>query len=84
MEDKHKEKKDIEGSILMKIWKPRDTLGPSYQGITGKDFQTHENEEEWTAESNKIVRKHFETQCKINNGQWSINIEDFIILIQTY
>jgi len=57
MKDKDKEEEDVKGLVDMEIRKPWD-VNPSDQGITGEDFQSDQDEKQWTAESNEIVRKH--------------------------
>jgi len=50
--------------------KPGEPGSSPHHGITGKEFQAHENEKNGSAESYEIVRKH--NQISMVNDQWSI------------
>jgi len=58
MEDNEEEEKNIEGLVQVEGWKPGGSVNLSHGGITRKNLQSNQNEENRTAESNKKVRKH--------------------------
>jgi len=58
MEDKAKQKEEVQGSILMEFCKPGTPMDSPDQGKARENFQSHQNEKQRTAESNKVVRNH--------------------------
>jgi hypothetical protein len=58
MENEYKKKEEVESSIFMEPRKPGESVNLSHGGITRKNLQSNQNEENRTAESNKKVRKH--------------------------
>jgi len=46
----------------MEVCEPRYPRYPSDKSIPGQDFYSYKDKEQGTAESNKIVRKHFISQ----------------------
>ena len=77
MEEEQGEKESIEGPAFMKAREPRGRTHFSDQGITREDFQSHEDKENRSAESNEVVREHrknsiINNQWAISNYQWSM------------
>ncbi len=58
MESEQEDEEEVENPVFMEAWKPGGSSDLSNEGIPGQDFQSDENEEQRTAEANKIVRKH--------------------------
>jgi len=64
MENEKEDEKEIESPVEVKIRKPWDSLNLSYRRIAREDFYPYQNEEQWSAESNEIIRKHNESRIR--------------------